>query len=101
MEDKRYGRWLGRAGSPARLYDLRVAGCGIRLELQFGPRYRRAKCMILFLYNVGLLLALVLGAPWWLWQMATTRKYREGLRERLGGVPERICDRQLTRRGPP
>jgi len=51
--------------------------------------------MILFLYNLGLFLALVLGAPWWLWQMATTRKYREGLRERLGGVPERICERQL------
>jgi 3-deoxy-D-manno-octulosonic-acid transferase len=51
--------------------------------------------MILFLYNVGLLLALVLGAPWWLWQMATTRKYREGLRERLGGVPERLSRRKL------
>ena len=51
--------------------------------------------MILFLYNVGLLLALVLGAPWWLWQMATTRKYREGLRARLGGVPERFAGRHL------
>jgi 3-deoxy-D-manno-octulosonic-acid transferase len=48
--------------------------------------------MILFLYNVGLLLALVLGAPWWLWQMA---KYREGLRARLGGVPERFTERHL------
>jgi 3-deoxy-D-manno-octulosonic-acid transferase len=48
--------------------------------------------MILFLYNVGLLLALVVGAPWWLWQMATTRKYREGLRERLGAVPGRLLD---------
>ncbi|WP_263350889.1 3-deoxy-D-manno-octulosonic acid transferase [Acidicapsa acidisoli] len=51
--------------------------------------------MILFLYNVGLLLALVVSAPWWLWRMATTRKYREGLRERLGGVPARIWERQL------
>jgi 3-deoxy-D-manno-octulosonic-acid transferase len=51
--------------------------------------------MILFLYNLGLLLALLLGAPWWLWQMATTRKYREGLRARLGGVPERFAGRHL------
>jgi len=51
--------------------------------------------MILFLYNVGLLLALVLGAPWWLWRMATTLKYREGLRERLGGVPERLSGWKL------
>jgi len=51
--------------------------------------------MVLFLYNAGLLLTLVLGAPWWLWQMAATRKYREGLRERLGGVPERLVERHL------
>ena len=55
--------------------------------------------MILFLYNVGLLLALVLSAPWWLWQMATTQKYREGLRARLGGVPERFAERQLDADG--
>ena len=54
--------------------------------------------MILFLYNLGLLLALVLSAPWWLWQMATTRKYREGLRERLGWVPERLSEWQLDAR---
>ena len=50
--------------------------------------------MTLFLYNVALLLALVLGAPWWLWQMATTRKYREGLGERLGRIPIRIVSEQ-------
>src|ERR1700722_18336213 len=55
--------------------------------------------MILFLYNVGLLLALVLGAPWWLWRMATTQKYREGLRARLGGVPERLAERHLDADG--
>ena len=43
--------------------------------------------MILLFYNVALLVALVVGAPWWLWRMATTHKYREGLRERLGRVP--------------
>ncbi|MGD0829589.1 MAG: 3-deoxy-D-manno-octulosonic acid transferase [Terracidiphilus sp.] len=46
--------------------------------------------MILFLYNLALLVALVLGAPWWLFRMATTQKYREGLRERLGRVPQTL-----------
>ncbi len=44
--------------------------------------------MTLFFYNVALLAALTAGAPWWLWRMATTEKYREGLRERLGRVPK-------------
>ena len=52
---------------------------------------RWRKCgMILLLYNLALMAGLVLAAPWWLWQMATTRKYREGLGERLGLVPERL-----------
>jgi 3-deoxy-D-manno-octulosonic-acid transferase len=42
--------------------------------------------MILFFYNLALLAALAAGAPWWLWRMATTQKYREGLLERLGRV---------------
>jgi 3-deoxy-D-manno-octulosonic-acid transferase len=42
--------------------------------------------MILFFYNLALLVALVVGAPWWLFRMATTQKYREGLLERLGRV---------------
>ena len=42
--------------------------------------------MIVILYNLALLAALVAGAPWWLWKMATTHKYREGLAERLGRV---------------
>ena len=46
--------------------------------------------MVLFLYNVALLTALIAGAPWWLWRVATTEKYREGLGERLGRVPERL-----------
>ena len=49
--------------------------------------------MILLLYNVALLVVLVGGAPWWLWRMATTRKYREGLGGRLGLVPPAL--RQL------
>jgi 3-deoxy-D-manno-octulosonic-acid transferase len=47
--------------------------------------------MILFFYNLALLGALLAGAPWWLWRMATTQKYREGIRERLGRVPKRIA----------
>jgi 3-deoxy-D-manno-octulosonic-acid transferase len=46
--------------------------------------------MILFFYNLALLAALVVGAPWWLFRMATTQKYREGLLERLGRVPSRL-----------
>ena len=42
--------------------------------------------MILFFYNLALLMALVVSAPWWLFLMVTTRKYREGFRERLGAV---------------
>jgi 3-deoxy-D-manno-octulosonic-acid transferase len=43
--------------------------------------------MILLFYNLALLTALVAGAPWWLWRMATTSKYRDGLSARLGKVP--------------
>ena len=43
--------------------------------------------MILFFYNLALLAVLAAGSPWWLWRMATTQKYREGLLERLGRVP--------------
>jgi 3-deoxy-D-manno-octulosonic-acid transferase len=53
--------------------------------------------MILFVYNVALLVGLVVSAPWWLWRMATTHKYREGLGERLGKVPERLLSGQDTR----
>ena len=47
--------------------------------------------MILFFYNVALLVALAAGAPWWLWRMATTQKYREGIWERLGSVPAKLA----------
>jgi 3-deoxy-D-manno-octulosonic-acid transferase len=41
----------------------------------------------MFLYSFAWLVALAVGAPFWLWKMATTHKYREGLAERLGRVP--------------
>jgi 3-deoxy-D-manno-octulosonic-acid transferase len=43
--------------------------------------------MILLFYNIALLTVLVAGTPWWLYRMLTTRKYREGIRARLGAVP--------------
>ena len=51
--------------------------------------------MTLFFYNLALLAALIAGAPWWLWRMATTHKYREGLGERLGFVRASLL-RQVT-----
>jgi 3-deoxy-D-manno-octulosonic-acid transferase len=44
--------------------------------------------MILFFYNLALLAGLIVGAPWWLWRIATTQKYRQGLIDRLGRVPK-------------
>lgn len=46
--------------------------------------------MILLVYNVALLTVLVVSAPWWLFRMATTQKYREGLAARLGFVPQAL-----------
>ncbi|MFZ0691569.1 MAG: 3-deoxy-D-manno-octulosonic acid transferase [Acidobacteriaceae bacterium] len=45
---------------------------------------------MLILYSCALVLVLILGAPWWLFRMATSGKYRDGLAERLGFVPARI-----------
>jgi 3-deoxy-D-manno-octulosonic-acid transferase len=42
------------------------------------------------LYSFALLLVLVLGSPYWLFRMATSGKYREGLGERLGFIPARL-----------
>ena len=42
------------------------------------------------LYSAGLAAVLVLSSPFWLWKMLRRGKYREGLRERLGDVPERL-----------
>ncbi|WP_263377926.1 3-deoxy-D-manno-octulosonic acid transferase [Granulicella paludicola] len=42
----------------------------------------------MMIYSTALALGLLLASPWWLLRMATTERYREGLRQRLGGVPE-------------
>ena len=44
----------------------------------------------MLLYSLAWLLVLAACAPWWLLKMATSGKYRDGLSERLGQVPERL-----------
>ena len=41
-------------------------------------------------YSLLVALGLGLSAPWWLWRMATSGRYRAGLRERLGQVPRQL-----------
>ena len=41
-------------------------------------------------YSAMLALALVLGSPYWLYEMLRHGKYRTGFRERLGGIPARL-----------
>ena len=42
------------------------------------------------LYSLALLIALVISAPVWLWRMATQGKYRAGLKQRLGRIPQAL-----------
>ncbi len=44
----------------------------------------------MFLYSFAWVVALAFSAPWWMWKIATTDKYREGFWERLGRVPKRL-----------
>lgn len=53
--------------------------------------------MVIFFYNVTLLTVLLAGAPWWLWRMATTKKYREGIWERLGRVRSGLAPGESSR----
>lgn len=48
------------------------------------------------LYSAALALLLVLGSPWWLLKMLRHGKYRAGLRERFGSVPERLRARDAA-----
>lgn len=52
--------------------------------------------MLLF-YSLALALVLILGSPYWVFRMATSGKYREGLSERLGFVPKRLLARSDER----
>jgi 3-deoxy-D-manno-octulosonic-acid transferase len=44
----------------------------------------------MIVYSLLLLAALILGAPYWLVQMATSGRYRAGLAGRLGAVPKEL-----------
>ena len=48
--------------------------------------------MVIFFYNVALVAALLAGSPWWLWRLATTQKYREGILDRLGRVRRGLAE---------
>ena len=52
----------------------------------------------MILYSFALALGLFLTAPWWLFRMFTTARYREGFRERLGGVPPSLRAAVLGKR---
>jgi 3-deoxy-D-manno-octulosonic-acid transferase len=46
----------------------------------------------MLLYSAALTLGLLLSSPWWLLRLATTERYREGLRQRLGLMPKRLFE---------
>ena len=48
------------------------------------------------LYSILLFVALVVSAPWWVREMLRHGKYRTGLGERLGRVPERVSNQVAT-----
>src|SRR5437899_362797 len=47
-----------------------------------------------FLYSAALVVAFVIATPYWLFKMLRHGKYRTGLAERLGRVPERVRSAQ-------
>ena len=53
-------------------------------------RARRREAMVMVLYSLLLAVGLAVTAPWWLWRMATSGRYRDGLLERLGFVPDAL-----------
>jgi len=44
----------------------------------------------MMIYSCLLAVALIASSPWWLWRMATSGRYRAGLRGRLGEVPAEL-----------
>ncbi len=64
---------------------------------QFGSLFwRNYNRSVYSLYSILLFVALVVSAPWWLLEMLRHGKYRAGLGERLGKVPERIFNQVAT-----
>lgn len=54
--------------------------------------------MILAVYSALLAVVLVAGAPWWLFRMATSGRYRAGLPGRLGRIPDGLDEAVAGRR---
>jgi 3-deoxy-D-manno-octulosonic-acid transferase len=52
----------------------------------------------MLLYSLTMVVALALSSPWWLLRLATTERYREGLRQRLGAVPAQLREFAAGRR---
>jgi 3-deoxy-D-manno-octulosonic-acid transferase len=50
------------------------------------------------LYSLLLAAVFLIGAPYWVFRMATTGRYRAGLGERLGGIPPRLAAIAATRK---
>ncbi|HLI76616.1 MAG TPA: glycosyltransferase N-terminal domain-containing protein [Acidobacteriaceae bacterium] len=53
---------------------------------------------MIFAYSLLLGAGLAVSSPWWLLRLMTARRYREGLPERLGRVPERLREAAAGRR---
>jgi 3-deoxy-D-manno-octulosonic-acid transferase len=56
---------------------------------------------MLVFYSLALTFVVVAGAPYWLFRMATSGKYREGLSERLGLVPKRLVQKRVRQNPQP
>lgn len=50
------------------------------------------------IYSMCLLLVLVVGAPFWVFRMLTSGRYRAGLAERLGAMPHSLRERVAGRK---
>jgi 3-deoxy-D-manno-octulosonic-acid transferase len=63
----------------------------LRQRLSTDTRQPVQCCAVYLLYSAVLFLVALISAPWWLVQMARLGKYRAGLPERLGRVPNRLA----------
>ncbi len=64
-----------------------------RFGASFWRNYNRS---VYSLYSILLFVAVVVSAPWWLLESLRHGKYRTGLGERLGKVPDRISNQVAT-----
>jgi len=81
-----------RSNKPGRAEERRECGIRIDYPLEDAAEAKQSGLdeMTMLIYSALLTMALVLSSPWWLLRMATTQRYREGLRQRLGGVPAHL-----------